>query len=278
MKSKFPILFFTCFLFLSCVGKIPPSEQAQQIATKNQFKFELINSSEFDLTAYCRTANKADKIVIYIEGDGKAWLSRYRPSLDPSPTTPTALKLAILDPAPSVIYLARPCQYTGGIEARNCGIPCWTSDRFSLKIINAMNEAISILKSQYMATEIHLVGYSGGGGIAVILGSMRNDIASIRTVAGNLDHAAWTAWHKLTPMTGSLNAVNYAGQTYNIPQIHYVGKKDSIIPIEIANSYMQKLPKTNTASILEVTECTHSDGWEQVWPQLCSEFYKNISK
>ena len=57
-------------------------------------------------------------VNIYIEGDGRAWLNKNRPSLDPTPKNSLALKLAEIDPAPNVIYLARPCQYSKLIKKR----------------------------------------------------------------------------------------------------------------------------------------------------------------
>ena len=37
---------------------------------------------------------------------------------------------------------------------------------------------------------IHLIGYSGGGAIAVLTASRREDVLSVRTIAANLDHSA----------------------------------------------------------------------------------------
>lgn len=61
------------------------------------------------------------------------------------------------------------------------------------------------LKQRFGATRLTLVGYSGGAAVAALLATRRNDVARLVTVDGNLDHRAWTAHHRVTPLTGSLN-------------------------------------------------------------------------
>ncbi len=55
-------------------------------------------------------------MVVYIEGDGRAYVNRRTPSNDPTPGNPMALRLALADPSLRVLYLGRPCQYTRGGE------------------------------------------------------------------------------------------------------------------------------------------------------------------
>ena len=71
------------------------------------------------LTAWSRIAGPADgpvdgpvdEVHVYIEGDGYAWATTTDPSDDPTPINPLALRLAAVDDAPNVLYLARPCQF-----------------------------------------------------------------------------------------------------------------------------------------------------------------------
>ncbi|NIQ12880.1 MAG: alpha/beta hydrolase, partial [Candidatus Dadabacteria bacterium] len=77
------------------------------------------------------------------------------------------------------------------------------------------------------------VGYSGGGTVAALIATRRNDVSSLTTIAANLDHAEWTRLHHISPLTGSLNAVNFIDKIENIDQLHFVGGKDKIVPKEI---------------------------------------------
>ena len=61
-----------------------------------------------------------------------------------------------------------------------------------------MNEAIDFLIKKYQAGKIELVGYSGGGAVALLLAVRRHDIVSVRTVAGNLNPEAVNQYHKVS--------------------------------------------------------------------------------
>src|SRR3546814_2839304 len=65
----------------------------------------------------------------------------------------------------------------------------WTSARFSDGVIVSMSDALDRLKEEAGASSLDLVGYSGGGGVAVLLAARRRDVVSIVTIAGNLDQA-----------------------------------------------------------------------------------------
>ncbi|NDV24807.1 alpha/beta hydrolase [Desulfovibrio sp. JC022] len=194
-RAIFNYLVFLFFLLLStsCASTLNPTERMQLLVQGTDFQYEKIRTIDFDLVTYSRIEPGAENLTIYIEGDGQAWRTRSRVSFDPTPHNPLGFMLAALDPALSVVYLARPCQFVGGTEARNCDVSCWTSGRFSKKNVQAIDEAISQVKQQAKAQKIHLVGYSGGGAIALLVAAQRDDILSVRTVAGNLDHKKWTS-------------------------------------------------------------------------------------
>lgn len=267
------IVLICVFVCISCTVTLSPLERMRHLAQGTNFQYGNVKTSNFDLVAYSRLEQGTESLTVYIEGDGQAWRSRSRPSFDPSPAYPLGFLLAKLDPEPSVVYIARPCQFAGGTEARNCDIPCWTSGRFSREAVQSIDEAISQIKRQADAKKIHLVGYSGGGAVALLVAGMRKDVISVRTVAGNLDHEKWTGLHGVTPLTGSLNAKNYAAELCEIPQIHYLGGKDSIMPEEVAYSYLSETEESCPATIKILPDCTHSKGWTKVWPELCSSFY-----
>lgn len=130
-------------------------------------------------------------------------------------------------PSPNVVYIARPCQFTRNDPA--CRSTYWTDRRFSEDVIASMNHAVDVLRAP-AAGPVHLVGFSGGGAVAALVAARRGDVASLRTVAGNLDHRALNAHHRVSPMPASLNAVDVAPRLAAVPQAHFVGTKDDVVP------------------------------------------------
>ncbi len=49
------------------------------------------------------------------------------------------------------------------------------------------------------------------------MAARRSDVELLVTVTANLDTGMWTEHHDVTPLTGSLNPVNYAGALRAVP-------------------------------------------------------------
>ena len=93
-------------------------------------------------------------------------------------------------------------------------------------------------------------------------------MASIRTVAGNLDHVTLHQRKNVSPLTGSLNAADVAAQVSAIPQIHYVGADDDIIGAYVAESYRRRAGASNCIAIQTISGASHTGGWDDIWPNL----------
>lgn len=234
----------------------------RSFADENGFTSHIFKTVNFDIRGYTR--GEGSLLRVFIEGDGKAWLSRRRPSSDPSPTNPVAFYLAAEDKSSAVAYLARPCQYLNDANRRNCIVPFWTSARFSEQIISDMNIALDEAKSLTGAKHLELVGYSGGGAVAVLLAARRSDVSLIVTVAGNLDHKFWTAYHKVSPLRDSLNPADVAIKVQHIPQIHIVSSDDRIIPEDVCDSYLQHMTDLSNVKVIRVDDIEHSSDWRSV--------------
>jgi hypothetical protein len=246
-------------------------DTASEIAEPAKLAEKLRPSGKFVLTVRERITRTDDEVTIYIEGDGMAWLSRNQPSPDPTPDDPIALRLAALDASANVAWIARPCQYTPKEMNPECRVFYWTSGRFSEPVIDATDKAVSAIKEAAGAAQVHLVGFSGGGGIAVLVAARRKDVASLRTIAGNIDHRAFTSHHKVSPMEGSLNPADAAEHVRTIPQIHFVGADDKVIPSVVAKSFLQRLGATHCATMKIIPEATHSQGWALNWTSIAKE-------
>ncbi|MCC6598613.1 MAG: alpha/beta hydrolase [Alphaproteobacteria bacterium] len=241
---------------------------ANNLAAHARLQRKDLHTGGYTLASWQRLDAPGEPIHLYIEGDGLAWLSRRTPSLDPTPTQPVALELAALDPAPNVVYLARPCQYIAQALNPGCHVESWTGGRFSAKIIQSMNAALSQISTDGHGGAFDLVGFSGGGNIALLLAARREDVASVRTVAGNIDVEAVNRHHKASAMPHSLNAADIAADIKSIPQIHFTGTNDEIIPPDIYEGYKNSAGVSSCIAHKVVSGATHTQGWTAQWPAL----------
>ena len=140
--------------------------------------------------------------------------------------------------------------------------------RFSPEVVSALNQAIDKLKNDTGSPNVELVGYSGGGGLAILVAARRNDVVSIRTVAANLDHKALCDYHHVSPLTGSLNPIDYAQIIKTLPQQHFVGAEDKTVPIFIARSFIECEGDESYERITVVKNTSHTKGWRKHWQHL----------
>lgn len=265
-----------CLAFLmlaACAGVADRRDSARQVARGAGLSAQILQGGAFELQTFYRLGpssggTSSTPLRVYIEGDGFAWINRYRISPDPTPRNPVALKFAAADRASAVLYIARPCQYIGVGRNPNCTQKYWTSHRFASEVIESTSAVIDQAKKSAGATAIELVGFSGGGAVAVLVAARRSDVASIRTVAGNLDHVTLHRRKQVSPLTGSLNAADVAAQVSAIPKIHYVGAEDDIIGVYVAESYRSRAAASNCIAIQGISSASHTGGWDDIWRDL----------
>lgn len=241
---------------------------ADGMAQSAGFSQITLNVEGFALRAYLRAGAPGQPLTVYIEGDGHAWKTRHQPSDDPTPTDPLALRLALQDTTSNVAYLARPCQYVIQDASRPCAPDYWTGKRYAEEVITATDAALTQLRALAQSDSLHVVGYSGGAAVAALTAARRHDVLSLRTVAGNLDHAALTARHGVSALRGSLNAIDQAALLSSLPQRHFVGAQDRTVPPDIAQRFVTRL-ETHRCAVVDVVEhASHDAGWTEAWPQL----------
>lgn len=272
MQKKIKILISVLLIpFLSgCIAvatMVDKDISPHKIAKSSGFKKAYLKTKDFTLTAYYRFTNPGAPINIYIEGDGNAWMTSTRLSNNPTPKIPLVLKLMSLDPGQNVAYLARPGQYIAN-KTVMCDSAYWSGKRFSEEVIVSMSEAIDQLALLAKANKINLIGYSGGAAVAVLIAAQRNDITSLRTIAGNLDPDAVNKYHQVSLLSGSLNPIDVAQKIKNLPQRHFVGSNDDIVPGFIAESFVRRMGDKNYSRITVVSDATHTKGWRENWKEL----------
>lgn len=253
-----------CLALLACACS-SRHQQADELARSGKFQPRRFDTTNFVLLGWERPG-QGDTLCVYIEGDGLAWVRRNRPAMDPTPTNPVGLRLAMADAtAAPVLYLARPCQYTKDADRRGCSVELWTSDRFSERTVEAMDQAVTQAMRRRGATSVALHGFSGGGAMAALLAERRSDVVFLATIAGNLNPDLWTRLHGDSPLTGSLNPVDKAQATRAIPQLHVIGGMDTVIQPALLDSWEERTRGARITRI-RVQEAGHEGPWEKLWP------------
>jgi len=231
-----------------------------------------IDTGSFLLTTYYKISDRQAPVSIYIEGDGFAWASSSRLSQNPTPKDAFTLQLAAEDSVRNIVYIARPCQYTDLAKDKICAPKYWSQSRFAEIVVDSVNKAISHYSAQFNNPKINLIGYSGGAAIAALIAARRNDITSLRTVAGNLDHVAVNKYHHVDNLDDSLNAIDVAAKLASLPQYHFAGTLDEIIPESVITAFAKKSEQGGACvKVSSINGATHYSGWKENWRELLSQ-------
>jgi len=268
---------FLCLMFIGgCSGtrlsdaRVYVNKTAREmgfVTTVHQGDFFALQTMLFEP----RTQQPNDILRVYIEGDGRSWVTPSQPSADPTPFYAVGFDLAVLHAKQQVptLYIARPCQYVLGQDRRNCQPAFWTAGRFSEEVVAAIDAAIDDVLSKHPYSQIDLVGFSGGGALAVILATRRQDVRVMVTVAGVLDHEAWTEHHGVSRLNQSVNPADLQGRIVADREIYIFGEDDDIVPANIFSAFL-----LNRSEESEVVIDRHSDHlccWAQNWPKILKD-------
>ena len=260
-------LVFCCVLVIgACTNLSVDSrkDSARALAETAGFTYVEIETDSFTLATYGRFGFSKD-VTVYLGGDGFSYVTPTEVSSNPTPIKPTALTLAASDPSESVIYLARPCQYVDLAREKYCSSKYWSSHRFAEEVVSAYEQALDHIKNLVGGVAFHLVGYSGGGAVAVLIAARRGDVISVRTVAGYLDHIALNKMVGVEPLKGSLDPMRVASALRGIPQVHYSGSRDLVIPPWVGKKFVSVVGNPKCARSITVDGVSHEYGWVEYW-------------
>lgn len=253
-----------CTAFSADLGR----QRAYRMTAQAGWSAKLYGGRTFDiLTFQSKGSVPGEPLSIVIEGDGRAWLTKNRPSSDPTPLDPIGLRLA-LKAREGVVYIARPCQFVQGKAKRNCDPVFWTNARFAPEVLDSMNSVIDQVKQDRGATSLRLIGFSGGGTLAALLSLKRSDVSQFITVASPLDIDAWAKLHTMSPLRYSLNPASRLNELAKIPQVHFVGTQDKVVPPYLTKNILKKMPPGNRAKIVEVENADHRCCWADMAPLI----------
>jgi len=244
-------------------------DEAEALAASRRMVPAVVDGGVFALYTFAaRDFSAGMPLSIYIEGDGHAFIDRWHLSDDPTPRRPVALELAVQDPAPNIVYIARPCQYVQGGDRHNCHPAYWSAARYAEPVVDAVAAVIDHYLSVSHARGLKLYGHSGGGAVALLVAARRTDARRVVTVAGVLDTEAWTRNDGMTPLAGSLNPADEAALLADIPQIHFAGGDDAVVPAAVARSYAARFPPGRHPAIRVIAASDHTCCWADRWPEL----------
>ena len=250
-----------------------PGQRVDQLAAKYGFERKIVNSEKFKHVVYFNPAFKkpaselknsqgALSLHVYIEGDGSPWLQRQVVAADPTPRNPLALKLMAQDNQPSV-YIGRPC-YFGLSRSQSCNPLLWTHQRYSQEIVDSIVEVANKIIIEHGSERVMLVGYSGGGVLAMLMAENVLQIDAIVTIAANLDIDAWAILHNYSILEGSINPATQPPLRHEIHQWHLVGKEDENVPPGLVQRVIDK--QMDTTKLVSFDGFDHICCWLEQWP------------
>lgn len=244
------IYIFSLFFLSACSTQNPLTD----------FRFQTQVAPPYILASWYNISKIGEPLRIYIEGDGNSFDINGQPTENPTPRSVFLRDIAANDTNFNVAYLGRPCQY---MQAGSCSVTDWTDGRFSSRVINSMNNAVNALMKKAQTNEVILIGYSGGAQIAGLISIQNKSVKKVITIAGVLDVDAWTEYHNDDKLNKSLNLKSYIEIFDKIPQIHYVGEKDDVVPPSLTRAFVK-----DDSKIIVVPKATHNKGYEKIYKSL----------
>jgi len=214
---------------------------------------------------------------VYLDGDGRAFLDAVTVASDPTPHRVYSAGLLAKDPGPAVL-LGRPC-YHGQARGRGCDPRYWTDWRYSEAVVDSL---VAVLPALAGERDVVLIGHSGGGTLAMLVAQQQASLSvnsgprirGVVTIAANLDVAAWAHHHGYTPLGGSLDPASRLTLSNHLPQLHFFGTADQIIPATLSRRLQPSLPLDSVRWV----ESDHTCCWVEQWPRLLARASLHLEK
>jgi hypothetical protein len=267
---------FSILTVSACGLKTDINQQTAHHIAMPAFMVErTIAAGPFGLNAWERMHQRGTTATVYIEGDSPSSIDMGDEKVnfdkvfgsDASVSNPLALQLAARDLSENLAYIGRPCQSVKMPAEKGCNPKYWGMDRFAPEVMNSYHAALDDIAARWDITKFHIVGFGGGANIAAVMAATRNDILSLRTVAGDLNPAYGGAFNM--PLSdNAVLATHYGAELATIPQHHFIGGSDEVITTAHYQSYRQALGGSDCIHYSVIPEVGHMNGWVQIWPQL----------
>lgn len=253
-------LIFLLGLTLQMAGCATLAQRMDERAVALGYRRLVVSGDSFEHVAYIKQGQAGAVLHVYLEGDGTPWARKHLAAFDPTPRKPVMLALMALDTLPSV-YLGRPC-YHGFNKAIGCTPDLWTGARYSEAVVASMAAALTQLADGYQS--VILIGYSGGGTLAMLLAERFAKTRMVVTIAANLDTERWAALHG-EQLPGSLNPARRPPLPAHIKQQHFAGGEDDNVPPALIRDAVAHQPGVRFKMFEKLN---HGCCWQAVWPEI----------
>ena len=259
--KKLLTILIACGLITSCAT---PSQHFHTVASQQGFVEQQIDGQGFQHKIYrSKNITSSKTLHVYLDGDGTPWERNRWIAKDPTARNPLILALMAQDTTPSIL-LGRPCYY-GLSHSGKCHSKYWTSHRYSKEVVDSMADALKAWLSDYNFDDIVLIGYSGGGSLAMLMAEKIHGVKKVVTVAANLDVAAWSQYHGYQPLINSLNPATQESINKNIMQLHIAGEQDSVVPSFIIKDYAKN---QQNSRYVKLPNNDHTCCWKESWVKI----------
>ncbi len=125
------------------------------------------------------------------------------------------------------------------------------------------------------ASGVVLLGYSGGGALAMLMAERLPETRAVVTLAGNLAVEAWVAHHGYLPLTASLDPAQRPPLDPALVQLHAVGGRDRRVPPALTRDV---IARQSGARTLFFPEQDHACCWASVWPSILTELERSLEE
>jgi hypothetical protein len=241
-----------------------PAEHALDYARSHQLTAEVIQGDGFQHQIYWSPVIDGKTLYVFIEGDGVPWTAHGKAvASDPTPVHPLALELAAHTPH-ALLYLGRPC-YFGVGDSLQCTADTWTSARYSQAVVDSMVAAANRFAARGGYQHLVLVGYSGGGTLAVLMAPKLAATRAVITIAANLDVNEWAREHNYVPLDQSLDPARQPPLPPGVVQRYLFGGRDLNVPERSNARFLQRV---DARQIWRFPAFDHVCCWTQQWPQI----------
>jgi hypothetical protein len=268
IKKSINHFLIACLLALTACAT--PSEKFAEVAKASNLIGLSLNAGRFNHQFYLNDQALHDvhteALHVYLDGDGSPWEQQRWIADDPTSRNPIILELMRQDKK-SAIFLGRPC-YHGFNTSSGCHSKYWTSHRYSRDVVNSMVIALKDWLKKKPYQHIVLIGFSGGGTLALLIAPEVPGVNTVVTVAANLDVESWSTYHHFLPLSGSLNPAKLL-QNPNLNQIHLAGLEDTVVPAHLIKTFADKQAN---AKFLAYPHFDHHCCWVNEWPTILSLF------
>jgi pimeloyl-ACP methyl ester carboxylesterase len=273
MQGRSFLLMAAVVLAVTLAGCASDPQRIDRIASAAGLSRSVVTGATFRHVVYRNALAPSPRpLFVFLDGDGRPWSDDgLQPRSDPTTRNPLALKLLTRTSAPG-IYISRPCYQQ--IADAACSSESWTGGRYSSAVIASIAAVTRDAAASGGFEKIVLVGYSGGGALAVLVAEQLENVAAVITIAANLDTDAWASYHHYLPLSASLNPAA-SNRAHPWREIHLTGARDAVVPATTTTAYFAKYPD---AKQWPYADFDHVCCWAEQWPQVSARIVEELRK